>query len=218
MLFKQIRNATTGAYSYLLGDSCNRIGIIVDPVAENRDVLLALSDDLEFDLRMILLTHIHSAADGSAQNLRSRTGGIIVASSACNLAEADMRVEHGARLEFGNELVAVIGTPGHTSCGVCYHWRDRLFTGDTLLIGSCGEVASPDGDPGMLFDSVTTRLFSLPPETLVFPGLALNGRTVSTIAEERTSHPCFGNRSRDSSVKLMLEAALSNSQQVGVQA
>lgn len=216
MLFKQIRNATTGAYSYLLGDSDNRVGVVVDPVAESRDVLLALSDDLGFDLCMILLTHVHSADDGSALSLRSRTGGIVVVSSACDFAGADMRVEHGARLKFGDETVSVIGTPGHTRCGACYHWRDRLFTGDTLLIGCCGGIALPDGDAGTLFDSVTARLFALPPETLIFPGLALDGRTVSTIAEERSSHPCFGNRSRDSAVALMAEAVRPRCMQTGM--
>jgi sulfur dioxygenase len=208
MLFQQIRNTPTGAYSYILGDRNNRIGIVVDPVAESQDVLLALIGDLGLDLHLILLTHTHPATDRSAVALRSRTGGAIVVSSDCDLLGADLQVTHGAHLTFGDEVVHVIGTPGHTQCSVSYRWRDRLFTGDTLLIGGCGDTTLPDGNPGRLFDSVMTRLFTLPPETLIFPGVDPNGRTVSTIAEEKACNPLFNGRSRDAFVTLMTVAPL----------
>lgn len=206
MLFRQIRNAPSGAYSYILADRNNRIGIVVDPIEESQDVLLALIGDLEIELHLILLTHVHPAAVQSAEALRKRIGGAIVAASACDLPAADLLAAHGGHMTFGDEVVHVIGTPGYTRCSVSYRWRDRLFTGNTLLIGNCGDNTSPE-DPGGLFDSVTTRLFTLPPETLIFPGLDLNGRTVSTIAEEKSSNPCFSNRSRASYVTQMSAAS-----------
>ena len=206
MLFQQIRNAPTGAYSYILGDSNCRVGLVIDPVLESQDVLLALIGDLGLELQYILLTHTPPGSDQSATTLRRRTGGAIVASAACKLPVADMQVGHGEPLAFGDEIIHVIGTPGHTQCSLCYRWRDRLFTGDTLLLGGCGDAVLPGGDPGRLFDSVTSRLFMLPPETLVFPGLDPNGRTVSTIAEEKACNPLFNGRSRDAFVTLMAVA------------
>lgn len=200
MLFQQIKNAPIGAYSYILGDCHNRVCVVIDPVAESRDVTLALIDDLKLDLHSILLTHAHQATLQSAMALRNRAGGAIVLYSACSLPEADVLVEHGSHIAFGDEVIHVIGTPGHTRCSVCYRWRDRVFTGNAL---SCSEKISPEGDPGSLFDSVTTRLFTLPPETLVFPSVDTSGRTVSTIAEEKASNPCFSSRSRDTFVTLM---------------
>ena len=199
MLFQQVRNAATGAYSYILGDRNNRIGIVIDPIADNQDVLLALIEDMGLELQLILLTH----ADPEAVALRSRAGGTIVVGSGCNFPDADLQTTHGAHIMFGDEVIHVIGTPGYTRCSVSYRWRDRLFTGNTLLIGSCGSTTLEGSDAGSLFDSVTNRLFTLPQETLMFPGIDLNGRTVSTIAEEKAFNPCFSSRSRASFVTLM---------------
>lgn len=203
MVFQQIRNAPTGAYSYVLGNRNNRSGAVLDPVEESQDVLLAVLDDLALDLHLILLTRAHSVSVQSAVSLRNRAGGAIIAGPDCDYLEAVSRAVHGRHLTFGDEVVHVIGTPGNTRYSLCYRWRDRIFTGDTLLIASCSNDSVPCEDPGSLFDSVTTRLFALPPETLIYPGLDMNGRTVSTISEEKASHPCFSNRSRDSFVALM---------------
>lgn len=197
MLFHQIRSAPTGAYSYLLGDSEHRIALIIDAVPDSLEVLQALTADLGLELRYILLTHAHPGSGRCAVALRARAGGAIVVSQSCGLPEADLRVDHDDHLSFGDEVVHVIGTPGHTRCSVCYRWRDRVFTGDTLLLGGCGQTSLPGGDAGRLFDSVTSRLFMLPPETLVFPAYDPNGRTVSTIAEEKAINPLFSGRSRE---------------------
>lgn len=132
--------------------------------------------------------------------------GAIVAGAVCKLPEADMQVCHGELLAFGDAVVHVIGTPGHTQCSVCYRWRDRFFTGDTLLLGGCGRAVLPGGDPGCLFDSVTTRLFMLPPETSVFPGRDPGGCTVLTIAEEKAGNPLFKGSSRDACAAQMFTA------------
>jgi sulfur dioxygenase len=205
MLFQQIRSTPTGAYSYLLGDAEQRAALAIDPVDENLDVLLALVGDLGLDLRFILLTHVHPGTGRCAAALRGRTGAGIVASAACGLLAVQRPVEHGEHLVFGDEVIHVIATPGHTQCSVCYRWRDRLFTGDTLLAGSCGDTASPGADAGRLFDSVTGRLFVLPPQTLVFPAFDAQGRTVSTIAEEKATNPLFSGRTRDAFVTQMAE-------------
>jgi glyoxylase-like metal-dependent hydrolase (beta-lactamase superfamily II) len=69
---------------------------------------------------------------------------------------------------------------------------DRVFTGDALLIGGCGRTDFQQGSAARLYESVTTRLFTLPPDTLVFPAHDYKGRTVSTIREEMALNPRLG--------------------------
>lgn len=203
MHFHQVRNTATGAYSYLLGDPESRLALIIDPSDQSLDVLLALMGDLGLRLHYILMTHAHTNSASAALRLHKQANGQIVASAACRVLEADIHVNDGDYLPFGNEVIRIVGTPGHTKCSVCYRWRDRLFTGDTLHIGSCGDVTSAGADAGRLFDSVTQRLFLLPPETLVFPGYDRTGRTVSTIAEEKACNPLLSERNREAFVTHM---------------
>lgn len=207
MLFRQFHHAPRGAYSYLLADTEAREAVALDPIEENLDVLMAVIGEAGLVLRYALLSHVHPMGLGGATGLRERTGALIVAGRACANAAADLRVDHGDSLVFGEEVLHVIGTPGHTACSVCYRWHDRLFTGDTLLIGSCGDARPPEGHPGRLFDSVTGRLFVLPAETLVFPGFDAHGRRVSSIGQEKALNERFAGRGRDAFVAMMTTLA-----------
>ena len=92
-------------------------------------------------------------------------------------------MEHEIR--FGSEVVRAIATPGHTPGSMSFLWRDRVFTGDTLLIGGCGRADFQHGDAEALYHSITGRLFMLDDDTLVYPGHDYNGRVSSTIGEEK---------------------------------
>ena len=71
---------------------------------------------------------------------------------------------------------------------------DRILTGDALFIRGCGRTDFQSGDPGVLYDSVTKKLFTLPDETLVYPAHDYRGHTVSTIGEEKKWNPRFVGR------------------------
>jgi glyoxylase-like metal-dependent hydrolase (beta-lactamase superfamily II) len=82
--------------------------------------------------------------------------------------------------------------------------NDRVFTGDALLIGGCGRTDLQQGDAGTLYDSVHRQLFTLPPDTLVYPGHDYNGNTVSSIKQERARNLRLGgDRGRDEFIEIM---------------
>jgi glyoxylase-like metal-dependent hydrolase (beta-lactamase superfamily II) len=195
--FRQLHDAPSAAYTYLIADTDAGAAVMIDPAAERMTVtLLALLAELDLQLEYVLCTHAHPGDPAVADVIRSRTAANVAAGERAPVT-ADLRLHHGDAITFGNEVIHVLGTPGHTPACLSYLWRDRVFTGDALLIRACGRIDVPDADAGALYDSLTQRLMVLPGETLVYPGHDDHGRTVSTIAEEREHNPCVAGRSRD---------------------
>jgi glyoxylase-like metal-dependent hydrolase (beta-lactamase superfamily II) len=103
---------------------------------------------------------------------------------------------HGDMLAFGNEVVNVLSTPGHTASCLSFSWRDRLFCGGLLAVDACPHQPYP-AEPEALWDSVGKCVFTLPDETLLFAGHERRARAVSTVLEQRRWHPYFSSLSRD---------------------
>jgi glyoxylase-like metal-dependent hydrolase (beta-lactamase superfamily II) len=86
--------------------------------------------------------------------------------------------------------IHAIATPGHSNSHMAYLVNGtHLLTGDSLFIGGCGRTDFQNGDAGLLYDVVTQKLFTLPDDTLVYPGHDYQGWTVSTIGEEKRWNP-----------------------------
>ncbi|WP_313128436.1 MBL fold metallo-hydrolase [Anaerocolumna sp.] len=83
--------------------------------------------------------------------------------------------------------ITVIHTPGHTSGGVCYLFKENkfLFSGDTLFEGTVGRADLPTGNLNTLLDSLNRKLMTLPDDITVFPG---HGES-TTIGHERNTNP-----------------------------
>jgi glyoxylase-like metal-dependent hydrolase (beta-lactamase superfamily II) len=205
--FRQLFDPATSAYTYLLADLEAREAIVIDGAPRQVATVLAWLDELYLVLRYVTLTHIHAGEHDEAADLRRRSGAAVAAAADARMPRVDVALRHGDTLVFGNQVAHVLGTPGHTRGCLSFLWQDRVFTGDALLIGSCGRTDLPGGDAGTLYDSVVRRLFLLPGETLVYPGHDHRGRTVSTIAEERQHNPRFAGRSRDEFITVMATAA-----------
>lgn len=201
--FRQLHDTASGAFSYLLAHGAGGAALLVDPVREHVTLYLALLDELELRLAYVLETHVHEDHASARDQLAATCGAQLVLGRAAPAAVPAIRVGHGDTLRFGPERLRVLATPGHTPGCVSYLWRDRVFTGDALLIGSCGRTDLPGGDAGQLYDSLMHHLLTLPDETLVFPGRDSDGRRVSCIGEEREHNPCVTGRSRDEFVALM---------------
>lgn len=204
--FRQIPDARSNSFAYLLADMDKREGILIDPVAEQATLYLALLDELQVRLTHLLLTHLHVPAAPAAEILCRRTGARLAAGAYSGLKEADLSLQGGEHIVFGDELLRVWPTPGHTRGCVSYLWRDRVFTGDTLLIGDCGNASVAGGDPGMLFDSLTRHLLTLPDETLVYPAHDFSGRRVSCIGEAREKNPKLTGITRDEFIRRQRQA------------
>lgn len=202
-LFRQFLHMDSGAFAYLLADPATGDAVLVDPVLGDVPLYHRALRENRLRLGWVVETHLHDDHVSGAWVLHEGTGARIAAGSQAGIEVAERLLDDGECLAFGNESLRAIPTPGHTPGCVSLLWRDRVFTGDAMLIGGCGSAEPPAGHAGRLFDSLTRRLMTLPDETLVCPGHATGRRRVSCIGEERSLNPCLAGRSRDEFIAAM---------------
>lgn len=214
MIFRQLFEPVSSTYAYLIADRRARIAVLVDPVLEECGRYTALLSELSLTLAYTLETHVHADHITAASALRETLGSRSVVHSNAGAACADRLVNDSDRLTIGDLSIEVRETPGHTSSCVSYVLDDRVLTGDALLISGCGRTDFQGGSAQTLYHSVHTRLFTLPPDTLVFPAHDYRGRTVSTIREELATNPRLGGTSLDEFVRIMSELKLPYPKQI----
>lgn len=213
MLFRQLYDRESSTYTYLIADDLtSKEAILVDPVLEQVERDLKLVQELGLTLRYCLETHIHADHITGTGKLRDLTGcwGIVPVQAEAECA--NRYIKDGEILQLGDEVsLKAIATPGHTDSHMAYLVNQtRVLTGDALFIRGCGRTDFQSGDPGILYDSVTKKLFTLPDETLVYPGHDYRGHTVSTIGEEKRWNPRFVGRDRSSFIEFMNNLHLPN--------
>lgn len=204
MIFRQLFEPVSSTYTYLLADPVSLEAVLIDPVVEEVETYVGLLAALGLTLRYTLETHVHADHVTAGAALRDRLGSRTVVHRDGGATCADVLVAGGDHLRVGTIDLEVRETPGHTNGCVAYVAADRVFTGDTLLIGGCGRTDFQQGDPERLYDSVHTQIFSLPPDTLVYPAHDYKGRTVSTVREEQAINARLGGgKSKEAFVEIM---------------
>lgn len=191
MIFRQLFDRDTCTYTYLLADEDTREAILIDPVRELVDRDVALLNELDLRLVASVETHVHADHVTGAWGLKQATGCDIVYPAVSKLA-ADRLVGAGDEIRFGQHALEVRPTPGHTAACTSYVLDDMVFTGDALFIRGCGRTDFQGGSAETLYASVHEQIFSLPDATRIFPGHDYNGRTMSTVAEEKAHNPRLG--------------------------
>jgi sulfur dioxygenase len=200
--FRQILDAQSGTFTYLLADAGGSHAVLIDPVLHEVAFYLRLLGERSLHLDWVLDTHLHDDHVSGAWALRTRTNARSLAGREAGIERADHLLDDGEGVAFGEEHLEAIATPGHTGGCMSFLWRDRLFTGDALLIGGCGRTDPPGGNAGRLFDSLRQRLLAMPDETLVCPGHGGRARRISCIGDERATNPCLAGMSRDEFISM----------------
>jgi glyoxylase-like metal-dependent hydrolase (beta-lactamase superfamily II) len=192
MLFRQLFEPVSSTYTYLLG--CEETGqaILIDPVLPTWQRDLEEINKLGLSLVYTLDTHIHADHITAARTLKRETGSQIAHPAIDALACIDLPISEGTPVQVGEIRIDPLFTPGHTDGHHAYQVGNRVLTGDALLIDACGRTDFQSGDAATLYRSVHEKLFSLPGETLVYPGHDYKGRFVSSIAQEKTRNPRLG--------------------------
>jgi sulfur dioxygenase len=211
MLFRQLFDRETSTYTYLIADLETKTAILVDPVLEQVERDRQLLRELGLTLKYCIETHIHADHITGTAKLRVATSCLGIVPENAQAECADRFIKDGEVLELGSVEVMAIATPGHTDSHNAYLVNStHLLTGDALLIRGCGRTDFQSGDAGIMYDAITQRLFTLPEETLVYPGHDYRGNTVSTIGEEKQWNPRFAGFNRSEFIELMANLNLAN--------
>jgi glyoxylase-like metal-dependent hydrolase (beta-lactamase superfamily II)/rhodanese-related sulfurtransferase len=201
MIFEQV--ATGGCQSYLLGCSDTHSAVLIDPNLQQCDYYLGLAARDGLRIRYVLDTHTHADHFSAAKELGQRLGAPVVTSRLSPAPYSDFRLGDGEILRVGNMRLKALHTPGHTRDSMCVVAEDRVFTGDTLLIGATGRTDLPTGDPDQLYDSLFGIVLKLDPALKVYPAHDYKGRSHSTIGDEIAANPRLQKRERREFVEMM---------------
>ncbi|KAL3848666.1 hypothetical protein ACJIZ3_010548 [Penstemon smallii] len=199
LLFRQLFEKDSSTYTYLLADTSHpdKPALLVDPVDKTVDRDISLVKELGLKLVYAINTHVHADHVTGSGLLKSKVPGVKSIISKASNAKADLFVEPGDKIVFGDLFLEVRATPGHTVGCVTYVTGDgpnqpqprMAFTGDTLLIRGCGRTDFQGGSSEQLYKSVHSQIFSLPKDTLIYPAHDYKGFSVSTVGEEMQYNP-----------------------------
>lgn len=204
MFFHQFFEPTSSTYSYLLACEQTAEAVLIDPVASEIEMYIDFLQQHDFKLIYTLDTHVHADHVTASGLLREKLGSRSILHRNAGVACGDILVTDGTEIRLGDMLIEARYTPGHTNACTSYVIDNMVFTGDALLIDGCGRTDFQQGSAATLYDSVQQQLFSLPDETIVYPGHDYKGRLSSTIGHERQFNARLGaNRSKDSFIELM---------------
>ena len=207
MIFEQFPVGPFQCNCMILGCEEAQAAIVIDPGEEASRILHRLSN---LRLKTLYLFHTHAHIDhiGATDAVRAQTGAesalheddlflaqnLSLQASLFDLPTPpvpviDVFLKQGDIFSFGKGHVNVIHTPGHTPGSVSFYIPTiGLFTGDTLFRGSIGRTDLWRGSYPTLIDSIQSKLFSFPDETMVYPGHG----PATTIGEEKQGNPFVG--------------------------
>lgn len=201
MIYEQI--ATGGCQSYLVGCSETCAAAVIDPEISQVDRYLGLAARDGLRIRYLIDTHTHADHFSGTLQLARQLGVPVVMHRESPAPFVDMRLDDGDMILVGRLRLQAIHTPGHTRDSMCLHVEDRLFTGDTLLIGATGRTDLPGGDPEALYDSLFRHILRLDPALKVHPAHDYKKQGHSTIAQELAENPRLQKRDRAAFVDMM---------------
>ncbi|MDQ0466724.1 glyoxylase-like metal-dependent hydrolase (beta-lactamase superfamily II)/rhodanese-related sulfurtransferase [Caulobacter ginsengisoli] len=206
MVFEQF--ATGGCQSYLVGCETSRAAVLIDPELSAIDRYLGLAAQQGVQIRYVIDTHTHADHFSAGRELGKALSAPLVMHRSSPAPHADMRLDDGDMLIVGQLRLKALHTPGHTQDSMCLVMEDRVFTGDTLLIGGTGRTDLPTGDPHALYESLFDKVLKLPPQTLVYPAHEYKGRSHSTIGAEMADNPRLQKTDRAAFVEMMQQLNL----------
>lgn len=215
IIFHQLYENQSSTYTYIVGDRSTGEVAIIDPVLETVERDLQFLNEMNYQLKYILDTHVHADHITGASELRRLTGAKTAVSQKASVTCVDIPLEDGQELLLGSQVIKVLATPGHTDGCMSFYFVGRVFTGDSLMIRGCGRTDFQQGSSSALFESISQKLFTLPDATILCPGHDYRGFLSSTVGDEKRFNPRLNSQtSKESFIKTMSELKLADPKKI----
>ena len=216
MIFEQLFDTKSSTYTYIISSGEGREALIIDPVIEHTNDYLKILEKLKLKLVKVIDTHIHADHITALNELNKRTSCTRIMGENSKSEVIDIKVKDNEKINIENIELKAMYTPGHTDCSYSYFMKDRVFTGDTLLINGTGRTDFQNGSSFDAYDSLFNKLLKLPEKTLVYPAHDYNGKKFSTIETERNNNPRLQVSSKEEYAEIMENLKLANPKMMDV--
>ena len=216
MIFEQLFDTKSSTYTYVISSGEGREALIIDPVIEHTDEYLKILEKLKLKLVKVIDTHIHADHITALNELNKRTSCTRIMGENSKSEVIDLKIKDNEKINIENIELKAMYTPGHTDCSYSYLMKDRVFTGDTLLINGTGRTDFQNGSSYDAYDSLFNKLLKLPENTLVYPAHDYNGKKFSTIEKEKNNNPRLQVGSKEQYAEIMENLNLSNPKMMDV--
>jgi len=216
MIFNQFFDEVSCTYTYLLSSGKGREALIIDPVLENTNDYILFLKKLDLKLVKVIDTHIHADHVSGLKELKQQTDCAILMGEQSLSEVVTIKVKDNEKIKIENTELISMYTPGHTDCSYSFFMKDRIFTGDTLLINGTGRTDFQNGNSIDQYYSLFDRILTLPEETFVYPAHDYKGKKFSTIGNEKKNNPRLKVKSANQYAEIMRNLKLDNPKMIDI--
>lgn len=186
MIVHQIQVGNMQNFSYVVVDEKTKESLIIDPSWDLIELEMIIKEN-NLKIKYIVNTHHHFDHTLGNETMKEFTGAPVMQHERSELNH-DVTVKDGDSITFGNSMLQVLHTPGHSTDSICLIGDGKLFSGDTLFVGNCGRIDLPGGSAKELYHSLFDVLYSLDDDLVMYPGHNYGHSEVSTLGEEKKTN------------------------------
>lgn len=201
MIVHQIPVGSMQNFTYVVEDEDTSEAIVIDPSWDLDEIMRTIQKN-NLKVKYIVNTHHHFDHTIGNDTMKTQTGAPIVQYKDSTIKH-DLEVSDGEKIKFGNSELTVIHTPGHSKDSMCLVGDGKIFSGDTLFVGTCGRVDLPGGDARELYHSLVDILRKMDDNLLMYPGHNYGSTPTSTLGTQKKMNFVMQPRTEEEFLEIM---------------
>ncbi len=201
MKVHQIEVGNMQNFTYILVDEETNDAIILDPSWDIEEIKKVIEKN-NLKVKYVVNTHHHFDHTIGNEAVIRITGAKIIQHKDSTLKN-DNTVSDGDKIKFGNSVLTVFHTPGHSKDSICLVGDEKIFSGDTLFVGNCGRVDLPGGSAKELYHSLFDIICKMDDKLDLYPGHNYGSSPSSTLGKEKKTNFVLQSRTEQEFLEFM---------------